>query len=326
MRRVIAALRVLAAVAILAILVALVGPQSVLARIADCPWPAALAGFAAAFLAQCFGAFRLRILARSQGLPLTNVKALTVNLSASFYGLFLPGGNVTGWAVRLFHLAPDASRIGTALVVLTGDRALTTAVGAAIGLAAGFSISGSAPHAVTILLLATAAGMSLIALTLFTQSFEGVLAAAQRVPGLGWAAKRLRGAGAFNRRVGFATVAATLLLSIAVHVCGIVSWFVLARALGLDVDAATIAWIRGAAMVVALVPATIGGLGLREGTVVYLMTGLGVVSVDALSLSLLVFAVTVFGVGLVGGALEAIRLCFGDQPFRPRKSTRKPMA
>jgi len=303
-RRAIPALRVLLAFAILAILVRLAGPEGVLARIAECPWPAALAGFSAAFLGQWLGAIRLKVLARSQRLPLTHMKALTVNLSAMFYGLFLPGGNVTGWAIRLFHLTPGASGLGTALVVLVGDRAVATAAGAGIGLLAGFLMSSSTLPAVTFLLLATAAGMSLLGLTLFTRSLDAVLGLAKRAPGIRWAAEYLRRAGSLDRRPGFLTVVAAILLSAAVHVSGIASWFVLARALGLEVDVSTIAWVRSAAMVVALVPVTIGGLGLREGAVVYLMAGLGVASVDALSLSLLVFAVTVFAIGLVGGVLE----------------------
>jgi hypothetical protein len=305
MRRIIPTLRVLLAVAILAILVGLVGLEGILARIAECSWPMALAGFAAALLAQCLGALRLKIFARSQQLPLTTMKALTINLSAMFYGLFLPGGNVTGWAVRLFHLAPSAKAFGTALLVLVGDRTVATAAGAGIGFIAGVLMSAAAMPAVTILLLATAAGMSVLGLTLFTRSLDSVLPLAERVPGVGWAAEYLRKKGTFDQRPAFSTVVTAIVLSAGVHFFGIVSWFVLARGLELDVDALTIVWVRSAAMVVALVPATIGGLGLREGAVVYLMAGLGVASVDALALSLLVFAVTVFWVGLVGGVLEA---------------------
>lgn len=308
MRRAIPTLRVLLAFAILAVLVRLAGPGGVVSRIADCPWPAALAGFSAALAGHWLGAIRLKLLARSQNLPLTSMKALTVSLSATFYGLFLPGGSATGWAVRIFRLAPGASGLGTVLVVLLGDRVVTTATGAGLGLLAGSFISSPAMPAVTIVLLVTFAGMSLLALALYTRSLDAVLALAKRAPGIEWIAKRFRKAGTLERRPPLRTACAALLLSAGVHLAGIVSWFVLARALGIDVDVATIAWIRSAALVAALLPATVGGLGLREGAVVFLMAGFGVESVDALSLSLLVFAVTVFAIGLAGGIVEACGL------------------
>jgi uncharacterized membrane protein YbhN (UPF0104 family) len=61
-------------------------------------------------------------------------------------------------------------------------------------------------------------------------------------------------------------------------------------------------------MIVGVIPATVGGLGLREGATAYLLMTLGVTSADALSLALLAFAVTVLGVGLLGGLAEAWRL------------------
>jgi uncharacterized membrane protein YbhN (UPF0104 family) len=76
----------------------------------------------------------------------------------------------------------------------------------------------------------------------------------------------------------------------------------------LEIDVATIAWIRSAALVVTLIPATVGGLGVREAAVVYLMSALGVPSVDALTLSLLTFAITVVAIGMLGGIFEAFRL------------------
>jgi hypothetical protein len=81
-----------------------------------------------------------------------------------------------------------------------------------------------------------------------------------------------------------------------------------ARALGLELGLLEIAWVRSAALVVGLLPVTVGGLGLREGTVVALLAVFGVSSADALSLSLLAFTVTVLGVGVVGGLSEAAHL------------------
>lgn len=302
------ALRIVLALAILAALAKWVGPEGLIARVADCPWPAALAAFSTALLAQWLGAIRLWFLAGSQGLPLTHAQALGVNLSAVFYGLFLPGGSATGWAVRLFRLAPSASGVGTALVVLAGDRALTTATGAAIGVVAGIFMQEQTLPAVTALLAVIACGAGLLSVLLTTPAFDAWLTIANRTPGLRRVATYLTTAGTFACKPESRTIVLAILLSAALHAAGIAGWVVLARAVGLDIDAPAIAWVRSGAMVVTLMPATVGGLGFREGAVVYLMGGLGVAAVDALTLSLLAFALTVLAIGIVGGIVEASRL------------------
>jgi uncharacterized membrane protein YbhN (UPF0104 family) len=130
---------------------------------------------------------------------------------------------------------------------------------------------------------------------------------AARLPIIGRLAKHIAEPATVSRPGG-AVMLAVVGLSVALHAAGIAGWWILARTIGLELDAASVVWIRSAALVVTLIPATIGGLGLREGAVVYLLSGLGVPSVDALTLSLMAFATTVAAVGIVGGVVEALRL------------------
>jgi uncharacterized membrane protein YbhN (UPF0104 family) len=141
-----------------------------------------------------------------------------------------------------------------------------------------------------------------------TGALERYAKRAERLPGVGRIAKRLVTSGSVARAPDAATALSVIGLSVALHAAGIVGWWILARAIGLEIDAASIAWVRSAAFVVTLIPLTVSGLGLREGAVVYLLSGLGVAPVDALSLSLLAFATTVVAVGMLGGVVEAFRL------------------
>jgi uncharacterized membrane protein YbhN (UPF0104 family) len=125
---------------------------------------------------------------------------------------------------------------------------------------------------------------------------------------MGWLASRLKDRSRLPWRPQPGVLWRGLGLTLALHALGIGIWIWLARSLGLELDALTIAWVRSAALIVGLAPITIGGLGLREGAVVYLLTRLGIDGADALSLSLLAFAVTVLAVGFVGGLVEAARL------------------
>lgn len=307
-RRLVPALRISVAVAILVALASWSGPEEVLALLATFPLSVALSCVLLALLLQVVAAVRLSLLGRSQRLPLSIGDALSINLSAVFYGLFLPGGNATGWAVRLFRLSAGPAGVATAMLVLAGDRALATAAGAGIGAVTDVLLNGPATLGVSVLLVAVAAAAGWLAWVLFTSDLGGLLAKARELPGMGWLASKIRDRGHLPLPARPGVVVCGLGLALVVHALGIAIWVWLARSLSLDLDAMTIAWIRSVALVAALAPVTIGGLGLREGVVVYFLTRLGVSGPDALSLSLLAFAVTVLAIGLLGGLAEALRL------------------
>ena len=77
--------------------------------------------------------------------------------------------------------------------------------------------------------------------------------------------------------------------------------------MGLAVPFTALGWMRSIAMLVAILPFSVSGLGLREGTLVALLGQRGVPADAALGYSLLVFGITVLSVALVGGVIEAIR-------------------
>ena len=66
-------------------------------------------------------------------------------------------------------------------------------------------------------------------------------------------------------------------------------------------------------MLVAILPISVAGLGVREGAMVILLAPCGVAAADALTYALLAFATTILAVGLLGGLLEAIRLLRGQR-------------
>ncbi|MCP4129941.1 MAG: flippase-like domain-containing protein [bacterium] len=66
---------------------------------------------------------------------------------------------------------------------------------------------------------------------------------------------------------------------------------------------ADLCWIYGIVSVAILIPLTIGGIGVREGTFIGFLSYLGVPSEKSLALSLSVFALQIFG-ALIGGIVE----------------------
>ncbi len=299
-----ATLRVVLACAIVTTLVTWISPEEVFKRFASIPLSAALAGFAGALLGQWLGSVRLRLLANSQRLALTGVEAFFINLSAVFYGLFLPGGSATGWAVRLLRLARAKSNTGAALFVLGCDRVLATASLAVIGVIADLLLRGPASVVVSAGLFSATLGSTLLAVFLLVPSFRVVLAPLRRVRVARWFGEFIRKREGLETGPPYRAAVIALILSLCIHLIGIAVWVLLARSLGIDVSVLVIAWVRSTAMVVALLPATVGGLGLRESAVIYLLASFGGSGADALSLSLAVFAVTVLAVGIVGGLAE----------------------
>jgi uncharacterized membrane protein YbhN (UPF0104 family) len=297
--------RVLLALAIVAALLHWVGPTEVRDRFAACPPHVAVGSLVVALLGQWLGALRFERLAHVRGLALSRMQALAINLATVFYGLFLPGGTATSWLVRLLRLPEARQRPGLALTVIAGDRAFATVTGALIGMAADLALRTPASPAVSVALALVAVVSGVVGWGLFTPSMSRRLV---NGPGFEWLhriAARVPQDGGDDPPYALRALGAAAVLSLGVHGLGILAWWALARALGLELGFLEIAWVRSAALVVGLLPVTVGGLGLREGTVVALLAVFGVSSADALSLSLLAFTVTVLGVGVVGGISEA---------------------
>ncbi len=91
-----------------------------------------------------------------------------------------------------------------------------------------------------------------------------------------------------------------LLISFAVQAGVIVGYYIVARNLGIDVRLAYFFFFIPLATVFSMVPISVGGLGLREGAFVYLFTMVGATKEQAISLSLIWFAVMVV-VSMIGG-------------------------
>ncbi len=92
-----------------------------------------------------------------------------------------------------------------------------------------------------------------------------------------------------------------LLISFLVQAGVIVGYYVLAQSLGIEVRLAYFFFFIPLATVFSMVPISVGGLGLREGAFVYLFTMVGATKEQAISLSLIWYAVMV-GVSMIGGA------------------------
>jgi hypothetical protein len=65
--------------------------------------------------------------------------------------------------------------------------------------------------------------------------------------------------------------------------------------------------IRSVVVLLTVHPISIGGVGVREGALVFTLHAFGVPAHDALAVSILVFATTILAPGLAGGVVEAVQ-------------------
>ncbi len=101
-------------------------------------------------------------------------------------------------------------------------------------------------------------------------------------------------------------LALALLASLVLQINVILFYYFIGVSLDLGVSFLYFAMIVPVALVVLLVPFSINGIGIREGIFVYLLTGLGVQTKDAIALSWISFGLMLTQ-GIIGGIIFALR-------------------
>ncbi|MBI3591353.1 MAG: flippase-like domain-containing protein [Candidatus Melainabacteria bacterium] len=95
----------------------------------------------------------------------------------------------------------------------------------------------------------------------------------------------------------------TILWSLVVKIPHIFATLLLALSLNINLSLVQSTWLFSIVSIVSLLPISFSGLGVREGTVLVLLSQIGVPNSASLSLSMLIFTVGII-IGLIGGVLE----------------------
>jgi hypothetical protein len=98
----------------------------------------------------------------------------------------------------------------------------------------------------------------------------------------------------------------SVIFGLAYQILGIVICVILGKELGVNVAFVDWCWILGLLSVILLLPVTIGGLGIREGSLIGILSIFKVSNEKALALSFSLFGLQIT-LAIVGGALELIR-------------------
>ena len=283
-----------------------------------------LAGLGISLISIWLSAARLRFLVEVGGerLPLSSI--VKINLSAGWYGLALPG-TLAGGVVRWHRLTRiGAGKVAT-LAAITYARLVHVVMLVLLGL---LFLALEIPHQ------AGGIGLGLVAflIGLLVAGYLGFHGEGSRLwsslmrhgPGfLGRWLERWHSVARSVRRLSGEDMASMCGLSVLEHLLGVVSIWLLARSVAIDVSLVTLGWIRSAVAIATSLPITISGLGIREGGLILMLEPYGVEGAQAVALSFLMLARGLV-VGALGGLVEAwdaVRARStpggpGDQPAR----------
>lgn len=281
--------------------------------------------FAAAFAVNVVGTILVRawiayLTTQASGLVLSFPELIRINLIARFYTLALPRGAAA--AVRWHHYRKGGSgHAAAALLVFENIVSICTLF---LSAAVILSLEGSAAGPAGRLLLPVCwlgVAASVLALLPFLNTrcdsilrrlLQPVLKRPGRIADL---IGRLLEAVSSYRGIPRRRVGLIVLVSLCGYLLFVLSAWLLAQGMVLEVELAEIAWIRSVTLLVALLPITVAGLGLRETTLIALLRDYGVTPSLAFAYAMASFGIQVL-LGAVGGALET-RRAFGEHKVRP---------
>jgi uncharacterized membrane protein YbhN (UPF0104 family) len=271
-----------------------------------------VASVALALAIQALIAHRLTLLAALQDISLKLGSAIEINLTSMFYGLFVPGGNVSRLAIRSYKLAQPSRKAVASVATILFDRIVATVALGLVGQTFWLLDRPRDTLPVGLILFGTwavPAGMWVLA-RIRPRQWESGPGEDAAATGTAAVRRRLRAVWEAASRfadMGFSALVYVLVVSVATQVLAVFIYLLLAFGLGIEIGFVRMAWIASATAVLTLLPVTPSGIGVREGALVFLLGRYGTAGPEALALSFLFFACTIVLVGLAGGVMEGNR-------------------
>jgi glycosyltransferase 2 family protein len=282
--RLLAVLRLVATVVVLALVVRVLGAQDIGAQLRGTSWPWLALAVAALSGQIVLSALRWRLTAGALGLPVGRRRAVREYWLSVLGNTMLPGG-VLGDLGRVARMRHDAGLGRAAETVVIERLAGQLALFAVAGLGA---VAWFWPHPVA----QAGAGGALVA------GLVGAVTIRRAARGQGRVARLLRLLG--RAWTGPAVWREQLGLTALILACNIGGFWAAARAVGLVLDPVGALFVIPAALAAMLVPLTVNGWGLREGAAAAVWPLAGASAAQSVAASV------VFGVAALLAALPGV--------------------
>ena len=258
---------------------------------------------------------QLWLLLRSAKIPIGPWEVFETNMVTRFYGQFLPSELMAG-AVKLYRLAGPRKQWGEVMAAQVCFRLINSLVLVLLGLAFWALERPAGPGRLVGPVLAATA-VALLAMHVFLSRDTPGRLARRLLPArlLAWleegswtrkAREVLRTTAKSYQLFGNVITPITV-IALFRHLLGMASFALFALSVGVHLSYLTIGWIRVVLQAVMMLPITVSGLGVREGSLVILLQQYAVPPSQAVALSLVLFASGVLSNG-IGGAFELVSL------------------
>jgi uncharacterized protein (TIRG00374 family) len=251
--------------------------------------------FAIALADRFLMAFKWNLLLRARGHGFSHLEAFRIYLATGFVGVWLPTG-IGGDVYRAVRSSVSGRGVSTVSVTIILERALgLLAVAALSAVALAFMVAGGESRVrdlLVIALLLLVATLGALALSIQPRVYAWVKRVTARYADRKPVRMYLALHDAYvelSRERGLLVL--FFLLSVFEQFVQVVMNWLGARALGLPVTLLQFTGLMPISNVIVMLPVSIAGIGVLEGTFVLMLGRIGVAAAEALSLSLLMRAV-----------------------------------
>ncbi|HEX9706630.1 MAG TPA: lysylphosphatidylglycerol synthase transmembrane domain-containing protein [Steroidobacteraceae bacterium] len=309
--------QVVLSLGLLTYLVATIPMHDVLATLQSARTTWFVGGFAIVGATTLLAALQMRAILATQGMPFSVWQVAGINLITNFYGLFLPS-SLAGGVIRWHHFSTPEGKRAQALAAIIFSRGVEVVTMLGYGIVFWYFANSkvSSASAVAAMIVTLTAVVFIVLLSVSQAPHAMLRAALTRLPLARHILERILRVSTclvdFGR-CGRRHQLRILLLCIVRNAFAVAAFICFARALNIAVPAVDLGWVRAVVDLVLIIPISIAGLGVRDASLVAMLSPLGVPSAVALALSFLLLAVSLF-VALLGGLVEGWRIYNGIAP------------
>jgi len=269
-----------------------------------------LASFALTLVIAYFESVQLWLLLRRAKLPITAWDVFETKLVTRFYGQFLPS-ELMASAVKLYRLAGPTGQWGEVMAGLALTRVVNMAGLLALGvLFWAIDMPQGAGRWVGAAMIGGIAALALAHSVMVSPAVNRVARNVLSARLFAWLqgkvfekTRRLAATVVDSYQLYGDMVWTIAAIGLVRHALGIVSFVMVAHALDVQISFMTIAWVRVVLQAVMMLPISLSGIGLREGSLVILLQEYAVPASQAVALAFLMFLISLLANSL-GGLLE----------------------
>lgn len=257
-------------------------------------------------------AMKSKILTDEHGMSLSVGKIFKINYVTQFYGLFLPEV-VSSGLIRWQKLAKPDRKPAEALASMIFCRFTEIMILLCLGFLFWLLDNSKTSTGYLGILLAVSIIIGVVAYYLvFNRKIAifilDIIGRIQFIPRIYFEKfRKLLYATSHYQGLKTATLFKVIGLNVMKDMIGISCFYLLARSVNIDVGFISIAWVRSYVLVLYLLPISVSGLGIQEGSLIFLLGSFGYPMQSAVAFSFLLHVRKIIG-GAIGGLIQALDL------------------